>query len=87
MTKKGGIYIPMVIVFGRGLALGYVIADTSAEDKMLTRATADELQDGLDVYRMCMQSAGRTGCRMSVDNFRTYHAIKRELERRGLATQ
>lgn len=62
--------------------LGYFAGGTRTENQMLTRATADELQYGLDVYRECMQSAGRTGCRMSVENFRTYHAIKREIERR-----
>lgn len=65
-----------------GFALGYVVAETRTENQMITWATGDELQEGLDVYRMCMQSGSRTGCRMSVENFRTYHAIKREIERR-----
>lgn len=86
-NRTVGPYATLAIVFGLGLAVGYFANHKASENQMLIEATADELQDGLDVYRMCMQSAGKTGCRMSVDNFRQYHAIKRELARRGVAAQ
>jgi hypothetical protein len=42
--------------------------------------TRETLQDEHDAYRLCMQSAGSTGCRMTPQDFVRYYEIKRILE-------
>lgn len=42
----------------------------------------EDVEFGLEVYRMCMRSAGETGCRMSVENFRVYHGLNAEADGR-----
>lgn len=44
--------------------------------------SADELQDGIDVYRLCMRSASQTGCEMSIDNYTVFKDLKSEQARR-----
>lgn len=44
--------------------------------------SADELDDGIEVYRLCMRSASQTGCRMSIDNYTVFKDLKREQTRR-----
>ncbi len=44
--------------------------------------SADELEDGLEVYRICMRSASQTGCKMSLHNFTVFSNMKREHKRR-----
>lgn len=39
-------------------------------------------QTEIAVYRACMESAGRTGCRMQTDDFRKYHQLKDTLAER-----
>ncbi len=64
-----------------GFGLGYLMVEARTENQIIARTSDNELQERLDVYRMYMQS-GQTGCQMSVENFGTYHAIRREIERR-----
>lgn len=37
-------------------------------------------QDEYDAYRLCMQSAGKTRCSMTPQDFVRYYEIKRQLE-------
>ena len=39
--------------------------------------SCNDAQAEIDVYLECLQSAGKTGCRMQVDDFRRYHHLKR----------
>ena len=39
----------------------------------------EKVRAEIDVYRECMQSAGKTGCHMQVDDFRKYHQLKADL--------
>jgi hypothetical protein len=41
--------------------------------------TCDEIPNKIDDYRACMQSAGRTRCKMEVEDFAEYHGLKRQL--------
>jgi hypothetical protein len=43
-------------------------------------ATCDAVAQKIDVYRACMQSAGRTGCSMEVEDFTDFHQLKRTFE-------
>jgi hypothetical protein len=65
-----------------GVGVGGFITEIRADKQTIARATDYELQDRLDVYREYMRNADRAVCRMNIENVRTYHAIKREIERR-----
>ena len=71
----------ILIAFIVGALTGYYIS-TSHRPGDYSHLSADELQDDIDVYRLCMQTGGRTGCTMSIDNFAVYQDLKREQVRR-----
>lgn len=66
-------------------AVSYFESNLLTENQQIVRASDNELQERLDVYRMHIRSGGQTGCQMNVENYGTYHAIRREIERRTLA--
>jgi outer membrane lipoprotein-sorting protein len=44
-------------------------------------ATCAEIGQKIEDYRACMQSTGRTGCNMQVEDFADFHNLKRQLGR------
>ncbi len=62
------------------LVAGYLVNQVRSERHMIATSTDYELQDELEVYRECMRLADR--CPVSIQKIRTYHAIKREIQRR-----
>ncbi len=72
----------ILIAFIVGALTGYYIS-TLHRPGDYSYLSADELQDGIYVYRLCMQTSSRTGCTMSIDNFTVYHDLKREQEKRN----
>ncbi len=71
----------IIIAFVIGMLTGYYLI-THHKPGDYSYLTNYELQDGIDVYRLCMQTSSRTGCKMSVNNFTVYHGLKREQGRR-----
>ncbi len=72
----------LMLLGGLGFGLGYLMYETKTEDQIIARASDNELQERLDLYRMHIRSGGQTGCRMNVEDYGTYHAIRREIEHR-----
>lgn len=84
ITPATAVFVAVMCMIA-GFVIGLAVPDLRTEDQRIARSTDSELQDGLDAHRDCMRSGSQTGCRMTVENFRTYHAIKREIERRDNA--
>ena len=42
--------------------------------------TRETLEDEYEAYRLCMQTAGKTRCQMTPQDFVRYYEIKRKLE-------
>ncbi len=78
--KKLDLFV-VAVIFLLGFVLGRYTVPVDLPD--YAALSADEIQDGLDVYAACMESVSRTGCRISFDNFAVYHDLKREQRRRA----
>jgi len=72
-----GYLVASVAIFGVGFFWGL---SQGCGPNPIESMPAAELRSEIDVYRECMQSAGKTGCRMQVPDFRRYHALRHELE-------
>lgn len=69
-----------VLGFIIGIGVGMLIAGMLSSMMALPEPSCDDKQAQYDAYRLCMQTAGRSGCTMSVEDFAAYHQLKRELE-------
>ncbi len=49
--------------------------------------TQAELQGEYDAYRLCMQSAGKTRCKMTTQDFIRYYELKYKLEAASLTSE
>lgn len=68
--------IVTILIVGMLLWVAYAFGHFKAT--WLPSVPCDSVQEEIDVYRMCMQSAGKTGCRMQIDDFRKYQQLKEE---------
>lgn len=68
-----------VIVAGL-ICIAYLLGLSQAS--WIPRLPCDTMRTEIDVYRLCMQYASKTGCRMQVDDFWKYHQLKAELDKR-----
>lgn len=63
-----------------GSAVGMILSLLLPDPK----PNLEEMEIEFDAMRMCMQTAGKTGCRMSIPDFIRYHELKELLNIRDL---
>ncbi len=77
----------LAVVFTIGctgsLWLGTTIKTRPASSNV-TELTDRQLQVDLMFYQRNLQKPGYTGCKMSIDDFRKYHALNDERKRRAV---
>ena len=86
-TLIGAVIWIGLVTFALGFALGLALPDMRTEAATLRAMPPAELQGEIDDFRLCMQTAGSTGCRMQVPQFARYRALKDELESREVIEQ
>jgi hypothetical protein len=70
------------MAFGALIGISIERVIINPDPPLIYSMSGDEINHEIDVFRMCMQSAGATGCRMQVHNFDRYMRLKRELVNR-----
>lgn len=77
--KKAAILLAMFVL---GYLVGHYLVPLHQPGDY-SYLSSEELQDGIEVYRLCMQSASQTGCKMSIDNYTAFRDLKRERAKRA----
>ena len=55
-----------------GVAAGFILSFLLPDPK----PTLEEMEIEFDAMRMCMQTAGKTRCHMTIEDFIRYHELK-----------
>lgn len=84
ITPATAVFVAVMCLIA-GFTIGIAIPDLRTVEQQVRAMTPGELQMEVDIHRMCMQSASRTGCKMQVADFRFYHEVTDEIARRAIA--
>ncbi len=78
--------IALLVMVLVAIAVGYILRG-EVDELPLTEfrdMTAAAIGVDLEYYRGMLNNAAGNGCRLSIEEFRRYHALNDELERRAL---